>query len=152
MLHLLRTGGFDTDGLDDLLSRRSGLLGISETSADVRDLLASQASDPRAGEAITFFCYHVRKAIGALTAVLGGLDTLVFSGGIGENAPAVRALVAHGLEHLGVLLDEGRNEVSRPIISAEASACTVRVIPTDEESIIARETLRATGGQHEQHA
>jgi acetate kinase len=149
VLYLLRTGALDAHALDDLLSRRSGLLGVSETTADMRDLLARQANDPRAAEAIAFFCHHVRKAIGALAAVLGGIDILVFSGGIGENAAPIRSQVARGLEHLGAHLDEARNEASSPIISSDASACSVRVIRTDEESIIARETIVAIGGQRE---
>jgi len=146
VLYLLRAGSLDTDALDDLLSRRSGLLGLSETSADMRDLLAHQASDPRAADAIAVFCHHVRKAVGALTATLGGIDTLVFSGGIGENAAPTRAEIARGLEHLGVRLDAARNGASSAIISSDASECTVRVIRTDEESVIARETLRTIGG------
>jgi acetate kinase len=146
LLYLLRSESLDARGLDDLLSRRSGLVGVSETSADLRDLLATQRGDPRAAEAVAFFCHHVRKAIGALATVLGGLDTLVFTGGIGENAPSVRSQVTSGLRHLGAVLDEARNEASCGVISADASECTVRVIRTDEESIIARETLRTIGG------
>jgi acetate kinase len=92
------------------------------------------------------FCHHVRKAIGALTTSLGGVDTLVFSGGIGENAAPVRAEILRGLEHLGMRLDPARNDAAGPVISADGSACTVRVIRTDEESIIARETVRVSGG------
>jgi acetate kinase len=145
ILYLLRQGRLDADVLDDLLSRKSGLLGVSETSADMRDLLARRATDLRAADAVALFCHHARKAVGALAAVLGGIDTLVFSGGIGEKAAPVRAEVARGLEHLGIRLDEARNAAPNPVISAEGSACTVRVIRTDEESIIARDTIRLTG-------
>ena len=146
VLHLLRSGRLDLDALDRMLSHQSGLLGVSETTADMRDLLARRAEDPRAADAVGLFCHHVRKAVGALATSLGGLDTLVFSGGIGENAGPVRAEIARGLEHLGVDVDEARNEASGAVISTDASACTVRVIRTDEESIIAHETLRVTGG------
>jgi len=146
VLHLLRTASFDANSLDHLLSRQSGLLGVSETSADMRDLLARQSTDSRAADAVLLFCHHVRKAIGALAATLGGIETLVFSGGIGEKAASVRGQVARSLGHLGVELDEGRNDASSAIISSDASECTVRVIHTDEESIIARETLRTIGG------
>jgi acetate kinase len=146
VLYLLRAGGLSADALDDLLSRRSGLLGVSETSADVRDLLERRASDPRAAEAIALFCHSVRKAIGALAATLGGVETLVFAGGIGENAAPIRTEITQGLEHLGIRLDEARNAASDAVISADGSACTVRVIRTDEESIIASQTLAAIGG------
>jgi len=145
IVHLLREGRFGAEALDDLLSRRSGLLGVSETSADMRDLLARRTTDPRAQDAVMLFCHHVRKAIGGLAATLGGVDTLVFSGGIGENAPPVRAEILRGLEHLGMRVDRARNEASGPVISTDASTCTVRVIATDEESIIARETARVIG-------
>jgi acetate kinase len=145
VLYLLRKGRFDADAANDLLSRRSGLLGLSETSGDMRDLLASRATDARAADAIALFCHQVRKAIGALAATLGGIDTLVFAGGIGENAPPVRAEVVRGLEHLGMRLDEGRNDAGDAVISANTSPCTVRVIRTDEESIIAREAMRLAG-------
>jgi acetate kinase len=142
ILYMLRTGRLGTEALDDVLSRHSGLLGVSETSADMRDLLERQSGDLRAADAVALFCHQVRKAIGALATTLGGVETLVFAGGIGENSAAVRWQIAQGLEHLGVHLDEARNQGSAPVISVEGSACTVRVIRTDEESIIARETLR----------
>jgi acetate kinase len=146
VLYLLRAGGLDADALDDVLSRRSGLLGVSETSADMRDLLEHRSGDPRAADAVALFCHSVRKAIGALTATIGGLQTLVFSGGIGENAAPIREEIARGLEHLGIELDDSRNAANAAVISADASVCTVRVIRTDEESIIARETLATIGG------
>jgi acetate kinase len=139
-VYLLRRERLDADALDDLLSRRSGLLGVSETTADMRDLLAREAADPRAADAVELFCWQVRKAVGALATTIGGLDTLVFSGGIGENAAAVRARVAAGLEHLGVAIDPARNDAAAPVVSTDASACTVRVIRTDEEAILARHT------------
>jgi acetate kinase len=144
LLYLLRSEGLDGDALDDLLSRRSGLYGLSETSPDMRDLLAREAEDARAADAVALFCHEAKKAIGALAATLGGIDTLVFSGGIGERSAKVRARIACGLEHLGVHVDDARNEAGAPILSPDASPCTVRVLPTDEESIIARETLHVT--------
>jgi acetate kinase len=142
LLYLLRTGGLAVEELDALVNRRSGLLGVSGSSADVRELLAAEERDPRAGEAIDLYCYRVRQAIGALAATLGGLETLVFAGGIGENADSIRARVATDLGHLGVHLDTARNARSEGVVSTDASPCTVRVIRTDEESVLARETVR----------
>jgi acetate kinase len=141
LVYLLRNEGMTADALDDLLNRRSGLYGLSETSPDMRDLLAREAEDARAADAVALFCHQTKKAIGALAATLGGVDTLVFSGGIGERSAPVRARIARGLEHLGVHLDEARNEAGAPVISTHGGPCTVRVLCTDEESIIARETL-----------
>jgi len=142
LLHLLRNEGMTVAALGDLLNRKSGLLGVSGSSPDMRDLLAREAGDPRAADAIALFCHQARKAIGALATSLGGIDTLVFSGGIGERAAPVRARIARGLEHLGVHLDDARNDASAPVLSTDSSPCTVRVLPTDEESILARETLQ----------
>ncbi len=137
LVYLARAEGLSADQLEDLVTHRSGLLGVSETSPDVRDLLARQASDPRAAEAIELFCYQARKWIGALAAALGGLDALVFSGGIGEHAPEIRARVCDGLGFLGVRLDVAANAGNAPLISAAAGGVAVRVIPTDEELMIA---------------
>lgn len=125
-----------------MINHESGLLGVSETSADVRDLLAGRGADARATEAIDLFCYRVKTAVGSLCAALGGLDTLVFSGGIGENSPEIRHRVCEGLQFLGIELDDGRNTAGEPVISAESSRARVRVIPTDEEAMIAREAMR----------
>jgi acetate kinase len=149
VLEMLRRDRLGADALDDILSHRSGLLGVSETSADMRDLLAREASDPRAADAVALFCYAVTKAVGALAAVLGGVETLVFAGGIGENAAPVRARVVRALSHLGLTLDDARNEASAAVVSADASPCTVRVIRTDEEVIIARESLRVVSSETE---
>src|SRR5207244_815499 len=111
-----------------MVNQESGLLGVSETSADLRDLLARRESDVRAAEAIDLFCYRVKSGIGALAAVLGGLDTLVFSGGIGENSLEVRRRTCEGLEFLGIALDDGRNASGEPLISTDASSTRVRVI------------------------
>jgi acetate kinase len=125
-----------------MITRESGLLGISETSSDMRDLLERETSDGRSAEAVALFCYQVKKWIGSFAAVLDGLDTLVFSGGIGENAAPVRSRICNGLGFLGVGLDEARNSESDGVISKDGSAVTVRVIRTDEEQMIARSTSR----------
>lgn len=142
LVHLMRAEGASADALDDLVNRRGGLLGVSGSSGDMRDLLAREASDPAAADAVALFVHGVRKAVGALAATIDGLDTLVFSAGIGENAPAVRARVCAGLAHLGVALDDARNDAGAPVISTDASRCTVRVVRTDEEAVIARHTRR----------
>jgi acetate kinase len=134
---LVRSCGLSIDQFHDLVNHESGLLGVSETSADLRDLLTRQDSDVRAAEAVELFCYKAKTGIGALAAALGGLDTLVFSGGIGENSPEVRRRICDGLEFLGVTMDDRRNSSNGPLISAEQGPAVVRVIPTDEESLIA---------------
>jgi acetate kinase len=131
-----------TEQFHQMVNQESGLLGVSETSADLRDLLARRETDLRAAEAIDLFCYRVKSGIGALAAVLGGLDTLVFSGGIGENSIEVRSRTCEGLEFLGIALDDGRNASGEPLISTDESPTRVRVIRTDEETMIARETIR----------
>ena len=140
--YLSRTEGMTVEQFHTMVNQQSGLLGVSETSSDLRDLLASESHDPRAAEAVALFCYQARKWIGSFAAALGGLDTLVFSGGIGENSAVVRARICEGLEFLGVALDEARNLAGATVISKEGSGGTVRVIPTDEESEIARSVLQ----------
>ena len=135
---LSRDEGMSVDQFDSLVNRESGLLGISETSSDVRDLLARQNVDVRAAEAIELFCYQAKKGIGAFAAALGGLDALVFAGGIGENAPEIRRRICAGLGFLGIDLDEGRNASSAMLISTDQRPVKVRVIRTDEELMIAR--------------
>lgn len=146
LIYLLRSERLSADQLDHLVNHESGLLGLSETSADMRDLLRAEPHDPRAAEAVAVFCYQAQKWIGALAAGLGGLDTLVFSGGIGENAPPVRERICTGLEFLGLHFESERNQASAPVISADGSQVCVRVIPTDEETMIARETHRLLQG------
>jgi acetate kinase len=121
-----------------LVHHESGLLGISETSGDMRELLACAATDARAAEAVDVFCYQAKKWIGGYVAALGGLDTLVFAGGIGENCPSIRARICAGLEFLGLVWDEKRNIANASVISAAGSRVKVRVIHTDEEQMIAR--------------
>ena len=139
--YLSRTEGMTVDQFHAMVNQQSGLLGLSETSSDLRDLLASERHDPRAAEAVALFCYQAKKWIGSFTAALGGLDTLVFSGGIGENSPVVRARICEGLGCLGVVLDEVPNSMNAAIISKEGSGVTVRVIPTNEESEIVSSVL-----------
>lgn len=143
--YLARTEGLDAQGFNEMVNSRSGLLGVSETSADMRDLLARETADVRAAEAVALFCYQVKKWIGAFVAALGGLDTLVFAGGIGENAPAVRARICDGLAFLGIELEPERNAANEGLISAGPGRVAVRVIPTDEEQMIA-ETVRLVLG------
>ena len=129
----------------DMVNHESGLLGVSETSSDVRDLLAAEATDVRAAEALALFCYQTKKWIGAFAAALGGLDTLVFSAGIGEHSAEIRRRVCQGLGFLGLTLDETKNVAAAPLISGAASRVAVHVIHTDEELMIARATRRLLG-------
>ncbi len=138
---LARTEHLDAKQWNELVNFQSGLIGVSETSSDMRDLLEREAEDPRAAEAIALFCYQIKKWIGAFAAALGGLDTLVFSGGIGENAAPVRARVCEGLGFLGIELDEKRNMAAQTLISTESSQVAVRIIHTDEELMIARSVM-----------
>ena len=130
---------------DWMVNHESGLLGVSGTSSDVRDLLAREARDGRAADALALFCYQAKKWIGSFAAALGGLDTLVFAGGIGENAPLIRARICDGLGFLGIKLDRRRNTQNAPLISRNASHVTVRVMRTDEELMIARSVCRVLG-------
>jgi acetate kinase len=118
----------------------------NEVDELLRDLLAREAADVRAAEAVALYCYQVTKSIGAFAAALGGLDTLVFSGGIGENAPVIRQRICDRLGFLGVALDDNRNTANEDVISADVGAVTVRMIRTDEEAMIARTTQRILHG------
>jgi len=145
--YLMRSENLTPKQFSNLINHESGLLGISETSSDMRDLIVRQTSDVRAAEAVELFCYQTRKWIGTFAAVLGGLETLVFAGGIGENAGEVRARVCSELRFLGIELDEVRNATNSPVISTEASPATVRVIRTDEELMIAKAVCRILRGE-----
>jgi acetate kinase len=140
--YLARTEQMTTEQFYEMVNHKSGLLGVSETSSDMRDLLAHEAQDIRAAEAVALFCYQAKKWIGAFAAALGGVDTLVFAGGIGENAPRVRARICDGLGFLGIEIDEKRNAETEGVISTDASRVTVRVIRTDEDLMIARSVSR----------
>lgn len=141
-LYLARTEGMTGEQFYAMVNHQSGLLGISETSSDMRDLLAREAEDSRAAEAVALFCYQAKKWVGAYAAALDGLDTLVFAGGIGEHAAPVRARICAGLGFLGIELDELRNAAHAQVISTDASRVTVRIIQTDEALMIAKSVCR----------
>jgi acetate kinase len=144
--YLAQTEQMSAQQFRQMVNRESGLLGVSETSPDLRDLLDRKAKDVRAAPAAALFCYQVKKWIGAFAAALGGLDTLVFARGIGENAPAIRGRLCDGLGFLGIRFDEIRNAAGEPVISADASRAQLRVIRTDEDVIIARAVFRILAG------
>ncbi|HEX7289129.1 MAG TPA: acetate/propionate family kinase, partial [Candidatus Angelobacter sp.] len=141
LLYLLRQG-WNTQQLADLLDHESGLLGVSGISSDMKTLLESRDANTQAAQAIEMFCYQIRKFIGAYASVLNGLDTLVFTGGIGERAAAVRAEICAGLDYLGLSLDAAANSCNAAVISSPGSRCVVRVVETDEDLMIARHTVR----------
>ena len=142
MVYLINQKGYDGRRLERLVNHESGLLGVSAVSSDVKTLLEKRTAEPNAALALEMFCYQMRKQIGALAAVLGGLDLLVFTAGIGERAAPVRFEVCRGLEYLGIELDRQRNDAHADPVSAAGSRCTVRVIPTNEDLMIARHTRR----------
>ncbi len=139
VIHLLEQG-HDAKSLQHLTAEEAGLLGVSGISRDMKTLLERREHEPHAAQAVEMFCYQVRKTIGAYAAALGGLDCLVFTGGIGERAAPVRAEICEDLEHLGIRLDPTRNSEHRPVVSAADAPCTVRVMPTNEDLIVARHT------------
>ncbi|MBV9949897.1 MAG: acetate/propionate family kinase [Myxococcales bacterium] len=141
IVYLMRRYGLSADAIEHLVERESGLLGIGGT-ADMKELLARRPSDPRAALAVEMFGYGVRKAIGAFAAALGGLDALVFTGGIGERAPEIRAAACRGLDAFGVVLDEERNARGEDPVGSSAGRCAVRVVATDEDRVIARHARR----------
>jgi len=143
--YLTRTEKITAKKFNEMVNFQSGLLGVSETSSDMHDLLERETEDVRAAEAVALFCYQVKKWIGAFAAALGGLDTLVFAGGIGENAPVVRARICDGLGFLGIEIEEKQNKIGAMLISAKASRVAVRVIHTDEEWMIAKTVCRVLG-------
>lgn len=143
--YLARSEQMTAEQFHQMINHQSGLLGVSEISPDMRDLLAREADDVRAEEAVALFCYQAKKWIGAFAAALGGLDTLVFAGGIGENAAVIRQRICDGLGFLGIQLDETRNKANAPVISVDAGPVTVRVIRTDEEMMIAEAVCRLLG-------
>jgi len=140
--YLARTERMTAARFQQMVNHESGLLGVSGTSSDLRDLCAREAADVRAAEAVELFCYQVRKWIGSFAAALGGLDTLVFAAGIGENAPLIRERICDGLGFLGIELNRKRNAKNASLISPDAGRVKVRVIRTDEELMIARSVIR----------
>jgi acetate kinase len=153
LLYLLQEKGLKPSDLNEMVTRKGGLLGVSGISPDMRELLDQAEKNPHAEEAVALFCYQAKKFLGALAAVLGGIDTLIFTGGIGENAPPVRERICAGMEFLGVTLDPARNQANAPMISQEGASTPVRVMKTNEELMIARQTnlvLRGEKGETRQ--
>jgi acetate kinase len=140
--YLSRTEGITAKKFNEMVNFQSGLLGVSETSSDMQLLLERETDDVRAAEAVALFCYQVKKWIGAFAAALGGVDTLVFAGGIGENAPVIRTRICNGLGFLGIELNERRNAKDAQLISPDAGRVAVRVMHTDEEWMIAKTVCR----------
>jgi acetate kinase len=145
LIYLLQQGKMSPGELGEHLNKRSGLLGVSGSSEDMRDLLEKSPGDAHAAEAVELFCYRARKYIGAYAAALGGLDLLVFTGGIGEHAAPVRDKICAGLEFLGIQLDPPRNHSNAPLISRTDAAVKVRVIATNEDLMIVRHVRAALG-------
>jgi acetate kinase len=153
--YLAHAEGLDANGFDALVNHQSGLLGVSETSADMRDLLLHEANDGRAADAVALFCYQIRKWIGAFAAAMGGLDRLVFAGGIGEQSPVVRARICDGLGFLGIDIDAARNahsDTNSRVISTDAARVPVHVIPTNEAWVMARAAWRMLAIDEKSHA
>lgn len=140
--YLARAEDMTAARFQQMVNHASGLLGVSGTSPDLRDLLAREAADVRAAEAVALFCYQVKKWIGSFAAALGGLDTLVFAAGIGEHAPLIRKRICEGLGFLGIELDPTRNARNAALISSDAGRVAVRVIRTDEDLMIATYVTR----------
>lgn len=140
LLHLMRRFELDATGVEGLLDRESGLLGVSGLTSDMSELIDCAADSYSARMAINLFSRSVSKAIGSLSVVIGGLDQLVFTAGIGENAPAIRSQICNALRHLGVVIDPKSNHESRALISSDESSCAVEVLHTDEDAMIARHT------------
>jgi acetate kinase len=136
--YMMNSENLNANQFNYLINHDSGLLGVSEISSDMRDLLEQETNDFRAAEAVALFCYQAKKWVGAFVAALGGLDIMVFAGGIGENSPKIRSRICNGLQCFGIEMDEKRNNANAPIISMENSRVTVRIINTDEEWMMAK--------------
>ena len=143
--YLAHTEEMTAEEFHHMVNHQSGLLGVSEISSDMRDLLSREREDVQAAEAVALFCYQAKKWIGSFAAALGGLDTLVFSAGIGEHCGSIRARICEGLGFLGIELDPAQNAANASVISSQTSRVTVRVVPTDEELMIARSLCRGYG-------
>lgn len=151
--YLAQTEHMTAQQFHQMVNEEAGLLGVSETSSDIRDLLAREASDSRAAEAVALFCYQAKQRVGAFAATLGGLDTIIFAGGISENASVIRACICEGFGFESVHLDEDRNAAGEPVISLDQSNVQVRVIRNDEDVIIAKAVFRMLAGtETSQHA
>ena len=136
--YMMQSEKLSPEKFNHLINLDSGLLGVSETSSDMRDLLKQEIADYRAAEAVDLFCYQAKKCVGAYVAVLGGLDIMVFAGGIGENSPQIRSRICEGLQCFGIKLNEKRNIANAPVISTDNSRVLIRVIKTDEEWMMAK--------------
>ncbi len=136
--HLIQTEKMSVQAFNRMVTLESGLLGVSETTADMYDLISRESEDVRAAEAVELFCYRVRKEIGAYAAALGGVDTLVFAGGIGENSSILRSRICSGLGFLGIELDEEKNAAHAAVVSSDSGRVAVRVMHTDEARMIAK--------------
>jgi acetate kinase len=151
LLYLLSMPGIDAAALNSMVNHQAGLLGLSGISADMRDLLDREQEDPRAAEAVALFCYQARKFLGALVVALGGLDTLIFTGGIGEHASPIRQRICEGLDFLGIALDRQRNETHAPIISRDGGPVVIRLMHTNEDLMIARHTYHLLSQERTSH-
>lgn len=138
LVYLMRQEHLEPDDAERLITRECGLMGVSQASGDMRDLLARRAADPRAAEAVDLYCHQAKKQLAAMAASMGGVDTLIFSGGVGEHSSPVRAMICQGLEFLGITVDPAANDADDGVISREGGRVVVRIIPTDEEVVIAR--------------
>jgi len=145
LLYLIEQEGYDAEALGHLINDQAGLLAVSERTGDLRELLATAATDPRAALALAAYARSLRQHVGALAAELGGLDLLVFTGGVGEHAPTIRADACATLGHLGIRLDPVRNKAGVGVINADGGGCEVRVVATDEELVIARHARALVG-------
>jgi acetate kinase len=143
LIYLLQEKGRSPETVNYLINQRSGLIGVSGASSDMRDLLNREAADPNIAQAIELYCYQARKHMAALASTLGGLDTLVFTAGVGANSPVIRQRICSGLDFMGIHLDAARNNSGEAVISPDGNPVTVRVMKTDEELMIARHTYRA---------
>lgn len=144
VLYLSKAKNMNAEQFNDMVNKQSGLFGISEISSDMQELVEKENEDIRAAQAIEIFCYQVKKAIGSFTAALGGLDTLVFSGGMGEAAPKIRDRICRNLDFIGIQLDNNRNKSNEETISTDSSKVDVHVMHTDEAIMIAREVAKLT--------
>lgn len=147
LLYLMAEKGYDAGKIELLVNHQAGLLGVSGISSDMKTLLDRRKDAPRAALAVDMFCYHLRKHIGALAAVLGGVDAFIFTGGIGERAAPVRQDVCRGLEHLGIHLDPDKNEAHASVISKPESPCKIMIMSANEDLVIARHTFKLLTGQ-----
>ncbi len=147
LVYLMNEKGFSAADIKKLVNRESGLLGVSDIASDMKTLLEKEASDKKAALAVEMFCYQIKKTIGAFAAVLGGVDALVFTGGIGEKSAVIRQRVCEGLEHLGIMVDRKRNEKNVWKISLDNGKCDVLVVPANEDLMIARKTYRLLFGE-----